>query len=418
MSYELFIAKRYLRSKQTSGFISAIAYIAAGGVVLGVAALIIMLSVTNGFSGEVKDRLIGMNAHVTVQKYYGEMVQNEGEILAQVEQFAGVKGATPVIESKMVIAPKRGKKDMDGVVLWGIDSESFGRVSDLPKHLVYDRDKLLLGDLPEQKYPGIVLGEQLARRMVVGPGDEVLLVSFQNLELEDVMMGGTPKLWAFIVTDTFESGMYHYDDNFAFISLQDAQRIMGIAEGVTNIHIRVQNVDQAVQIGQALDAELGYPYRVSDWTRLFPELFRWMELEKWVIFIALSLIIVVAAFNIMSILVMSILIKTPEIGILRTMGAAGRGIRRIFVYQGLAIGVVGTALGCAIGLGVCLVQQHFQLISIPGDIYIISSLPVDMQVLDFLLVSLVSLGICLLASIYPARKAAALMPVDAIRYIM
>ncbi len=418
MSYELFIAKRYLRSKQTSGFISAIAYIAAGGVVLGVAALIIMLSVTNGFSGEVKDRLIGMNAHVTVQKYYGEMVQNEGEILAQVEQFAGVKGATPVIESKMVIAPKRGKKDMDGVVLWGIDSESFGRVSDLPKHLVYDRDKLLLGDLPEQKYPGIVLGEQLARRMVVGPGDEVLLVSFQNLELEDVMMGGTPKLWAFIVTDTFESGMYHYDDNFAFISLQDAQRIMGIAEGVTNIHIRVQNVDQAVQIGQALDAELGYPYRVSDWTRLFPELFRWMELEKWVIFIALSLIIVVAAFNIMSILVMSILIKTPEIGILRTMGAAGRGIRRIFVYQGLAIGVGGTALGCAIGLGVCLVQQHFQLISIPGDIYIISSLPVDMQVLDFLLVSLVSLGICLLASIYPARKAAALMPVDAIRYIM
>ena len=419
MPYELFIAKRYLRSKQTSGFISVIAYIAAGGVVLGVAALTIMLSVTNGFSGEVKDRLIGMNAHVTVQKYYGEMLQNEREILGQVEQFAGVKAATPVIESKMVIAPKRGKNDMDGVVLWGIDPESFGRVSDLPKHLVYDRDKLLLlGDLPEQKYPGIILGEQLARRMVVGPGDEVLLVSFQNMELEDVMMGGTPRLWAFIVTDTFESGMYHYDDNFAFISLQDAQRIMGVTEGVTNIHIRVQDVDRAVQIGKGLDAELGYPYRVSDWTGLFPELFRWMELEKWVIFIALSLIIVVAAFNIMSILVMSILVKTPEIGILRTMGAAGRGIRRIFVYQGLVIGVVGTALGCGIGLGVCLLQQHFQLISIPGDIYIISSLPVDMQVLDFLLVSLVSLGICLLASIYPARKAASLMPVDAIRYIM
>ena len=144
MPYELFIAKRYLRSKQTSGFISVIAYIAAGGVVLGVAALTIMLSVTNGFSGEVKDRLIGMNAHVTVKKYYGEMLQNEREILGQVEKFAGVKAATPVIESKMVIAPKRGRNDMDGVVLWGIDPESFGRVSDLPKHLVYDRDKLLL----------------------------------------------------------------------------------------------------------------------------------------------------------------------------------------------------------------------------------------------------------------------------------
>ena len=419
MPYELFIAKRYLRSKQTRGFISVIAYIAAGGVVLGVAALIIMLSVTNGFSGEVKNRLIGMNAHVTVGKFYEETLQDYRQTLEKVEQFSGVEAATPVIQSKMVIAPKSGKKDMDGVVLWGIDPASFGRVSDLPKHLVYDRDKLLLlGELPERKYPGIILGEQLARRLVVGPGDEVLLVSFQNMELEDVMMGGTPRLWAFIVTDTFESGMYHYDDSYAFIALQDAQRILGFAEGVTNIHIRVQDVDQAVQIGKELDAEFGYPYHVSDWTGLFPELFRWMELEKWVIFIALSLIIVVAAFNIMSILVMSILIKTPEIGILRTMGAAGKGIRRIFVYQGLVIGVVGTALGCGIGLVVCLLQKHFQLISIPGDIYIINSLPVDMQVLDFLLVSLVSLGICLLASIYPARKAASLMPVDAIRYIM
>ncbi len=420
MSYELFIARRYLRSKQTSGFISLIAYIAAGGVILGVAALIIMLSVTNGFSGEVKNRLIGMNAHVTIRKYYGEVLQDYGAILEKLKGFPGVEAAAPVVESKVVITPKTGNKEPDGIRLWGIDPENFGTVCDLPEHLVYDREKmLLLGALPERKYPGIILGEQLAHRLRVGPGDEVWLMTVQNMDLEEAMFRGfTPKVWAFIVTDTFESGMYHYDDSLVFISLQDAQRILGFGEGVTSIHIRVQDVDLAVQVGEELDGELGYPYSISDWTGLFPELFRWMELEKWVVFIALSLIIVVAAFNIMSILVMSILIKTPEIGILRTMGSTGKGIRRIFMYQGLVIGVVGTVLGCGIGLVVCLLQQHFELISIPGDIYIISSLPVDMQAVDFALVSLVSLGICLLASIYPARKAASLMPVEAIRYIM
>ncbi|MCC7262521.1 MAG: FtsX-like permease family protein, partial [Candidatus Latescibacteria bacterium] len=191
-----------------------------------------------------------------------------------------------------------------------------------------------------------------------------------------------------------------------------------LGDTATTIHIRVSDPDQAVPVRKALDTELQSLYLVRDWTQHSPELFRWMELEKWVIFIALSLIIVVAAFNIMSNLIMSILIKTPEIGILRTMGATAGSIRRIFVYQGLAVGVLGTGLGCSLGFTVCYLQQRFNLITIPGDIYFISSLPVDMQPLDFLLIATVSLSICLMASIYPARKAAALLPVDAIRYIM
>jgi lipoprotein-releasing system permease protein len=186
----------------------------------------------------------------------------------------------------------------------------------------------------------------------------------------------------------------------------------------TTIHIRVSDPDQAVPVRKGLDAELQSLYLVRDWTQHSPELFRWMELEKWVIFIALSLIIVVAAFNIMSNLIMSILIKTAEIGILRAMGATASSIRRIFVYQGLAVGVLGTGLGCSLGFAVCYLQLRFNLITIPGDIYFISSLPVDMQPLDFLLIAVVSLSICLMASIYPARKAAALLPVEAIRYIM
>ena len=422
MSYELFIAKRYLRSNQRSGHISLIAYIAVGGVILGVAALTIMLSVVNGFAGEVKDRLIGMNAHVTVSMYSGQSIEALEEVLQRVGQLPEVVGASPVARSKVMLFSKRDTEKMDGVALWGVEPSSFRTVSDLADHLVYDQEGTMrLGSLSEHKYPGIILGEQLSRRLRVGPGDEILLVTSQNMDLEEVMMDGfRPRVWPFLVTDTFSSGMFQYDDSFAFIGLEDAQKILGTdGSGADAVFVRVSDIDLATQVKESVDEALqGYPYRVSDWSQIFPQLFQWMELEKWAIFIALSLIMLVAAFNIMSILVMSILVKTPEIGILRAMGSTAGGIRRIFVYQGLIIGLIGTVLGCAIGSFVCYLQQRFELITIPGEVYFISSLPVDMEWLDFLGVSTVSLIICLAVSMYSARKAAALMPVEAIRHIM
>ena len=418
MSYELFIARRYLQSKQKTGFISIISFIAVSGVILGVAALIIMLSVTNGFTGEVRNRLIGMNAHVKIMKFRAEGVDQYADLIEQVRAVDGVAAAAPVIEGKLVLT---NLKDMDGVLVWGVDGDSFAAVSDLTDHLRFDPDKKLqLGTPPGRESPGIVLGAFLASRLRVGPDDEVYLITLKDLNFEDVVMGGiTPKLQSFVVTDLFETGMYHYDDSFAFISLKEAQRVLGLSDStVTSVHLRIDELDEAVAIREQLEHTLGYPYRVRDWTQEFPELFQWMELEKWVIFIALSLIILVAAFNIMSILSMSILIKTPEIGILRAMGARARGIRRIFVYQGLFIGGFGTLLGCLAGFTVCWLQDRFDLVSLPADIYIISALPVDMQPLDFAIVSLVSISICFLASTYPARKASALQPVEAIRYVM
>ena len=363
MSCEWFIASRYLRSKHRTGFVSTITYIAAGGVILGVAALVIMLSVTNGFTGEVKERLIGMQAHVTVQRLSGEGLEEYRDLVQQVGHFPGVSGAAPVIESKVLITARRDNGEVDGVLVWGVEPESFSRVSDLHQHL-RDEPVLRLGAVEGKKVPGIVLGSYLARRMKVGPGDEVLLMTVANMEVEEALAGVTHKLWPFVVTDTFESGLYQYDDNFAFISLADAQRILDLGDTATTIHIRVADPDQAVPIRKAMDAELHSLYSVRDWTQHSPELFRWMALEKWVIFIALSLIIVVAAFNIMSNLIMSILVKTPEIGILRTMGATAGSIRRIFVYQGLAVGVLGTGLGCSLGFAVCYLQQFFQLVII------------------------------------------------------
>jgi lipoprotein-releasing system permease protein len=367
----------------------------------------------------VKNRLIGMNAHVMVQRLYSGPLEDYQDLVQRIAAVPGVVAAAPVVDSKVVIATKQNSQGMDGVFVWGVEPESFQRASDLSRYLVYSTDHTLrLGPVPGQSLPGIILGERLARRLRAGLGDEVLLMTVKGVELDEVLGGFRPKLWPFVVTDTFESGMYHYDDNFAFISLADAQQVFAMGDAVSNIHVRVRDLDQAAPLRQTLETELGYSYQVLDWSQLFPELFRWMELEKWVIFIALSLIILVAAFNIMSILVMSILVKTPEIGILRAMGVPAAGIRRIFVYQGLVIGLVGTALGALLGFSLCYLQQRFELISIPGDIYIISSLPVDMQVLDFVLVGAVSLAICLLAAVYPARKAAALLPVDAIKYFM
>ncbi len=416
MTYELFIARRYLRSKQNAGFLSFIAFIAVGGVILGVAALVIMLSVTNGFSGEVKSRLIGMDAHVAIGKWHGESIEGYREVIADLKSDQQFIGAAPVVKVKMVLW---AEGEGDGALIWGVEPETFGAVSDLPEHL-FHADNQINFDHPEGgRLPGIVLGRQLANRLRIGYGQEVFLLTFPSADVEEVaLMGLKPRLHPFVVTDLFESGMYHYDDNFGFISLVEAQQVLKLGDAVTDIHLRVADLDEAPAIRERLSEELGYPYRGTDWTKQFPELFRWMELEKWVIFIALSLIILVASFNIMSILTMSILIKTPEIGILRAMGSTARSVRRIFVYQGLFIGVFGTVLGCTVGYLVCWMQDRFDLIAIPSDIYIISNLPVDMQLLDFLLVSVVSLTISLLASVYPARKAAALQPVEAIRYIM
>jgi lipoprotein-releasing system permease protein len=382
---------------------------------------VIILSVTNGFAGEIKNRLVGMNAHINIRRFDGGPIEDWGSLIERLQGYDEVVGVAPVVDSKVIIASQRDRSRVDGIPIWGIDPESFPAVSDLPKHLQYanPEGEILLGYLKELDKQGIILGEHLARRLSVGPGFDVLLLTLRNIDVDGAVMDGfAPRPWSFLVTDHFESGMYQYDDNYAFIHIEDAQRILELGNAITDIHIHVEDIQRAPEIRKLLAEKFGYPYSVRDWTQLFPEFFRWIELEKWAIFLALSLIVLVAAFNIMSILVMSVLIKTPEIGILRTIGCTVGEIYRIFVYQGLAIGGIGTLLGCLVGFGICFAQQYFNIIAIPGDVYFISSLPVDMEVVDFALVALISVIICLTTSIYPARKASRLMPVEAIRYIM
>jgi len=407
-SYEIFIAKRYLRSGRRSRFVSAITYISVGGVAVGVAALVIVLSLMNGFAGEVRTKLVGMDAHLRVIKFHGAEIRRSREIISMLRCFPHVVGVSPTIYSEGLVMSKRGAA---GVRIKGVDESTIDQVSDLRKNIVYGR--MYVGDV-EDGAGGIVLGNMLADRLDVTVNDEVYVLSPASLDLSSAFV--VPKMTKFIVTGIFETGMFDFDFSFVIMSIDAARKVTGIDEGVSWIELKLDNLYLAKSLSRAISDSLGYPYYALSWMDINKHLFNWMTLEKWASFIVLCLIIVVAAFNIASTLIMAVMEKTRDIGILKSMGATPRSIRKIFVFQGLTVGVVGTAIGCLVGYSVCWIQDKFHVISLPPDIYMISAVPVDMRVFDFLWISAAAIFISLLASLYPASKAASLDPVQAIRY--
>jgi lipoprotein-releasing system permease protein len=406
MGYELFIAKRYLRSKRKSRFVSVITLISAGGVLIGVAALVIVLSVMNGFESEVRSRIIGTTAHITVSTFQKEGLTDYKRLLTEIESVPGVVAASPTIQYKAAIA---SKSNADGIVLRGIDPQLESRVTDLERNMVY-------GDLSFEAAggPGMILGRDLADHLGVTVGEQLTVFSLREPEI--AVTGLMPKVSRFVTSGLFQTGMYEYDATLAYISLDDAQKLFNMGETISTIEVKIDDIYSARKLAREVEQKIGYPYYAMDWMSLHKNLFSWMTLEKWAMFLTLSLIVAVAAFNIISALIMAVTEKRKDIGILKSMGATSGGIMRIFVLQGIAAGVVGTILGGSLGLGLCHLQEKFRLISLPPEIYFISSLPVQVKVIDVLLVSLATLALTLLATIYPARKAASLSPVEVIRY--
>ncbi|MFH0765307.1 MAG: ABC transporter permease [Calditrichota bacterium] len=435
MNYALFIAKRYLSSKRRTGFISLITYISAAGVMIGVAALVIVLSVANGFEAEVRERIIGADAHISLTYFHEEPMRSWPETVEKVRTMKHVTGASPYIQAKGMI---RRNKSVEGAFIKGIDEHSVGKVSDLPQTLVagelrlepqtdvspdsldiapiYHRRGLAQDELPfarpSRALPGIVLGRQLAYRLMADVGDTVIV--FSPAGMTGIL--STPSIKKFAVTGVFETGIFEYDDSFSYISLSAAQELFLDSSSVTGIEIKLTNMNLASAVQETLDDSLGYPYYARTWHDMHRTLFRWMKLEKWLYTILLSLIILVAAFNIVSSQIMIVLEKRREIGILKAIGADRRGIMRIFFYEGLIIGIIGTILGLAVGYGLCWAQQTYKFFSLPGDVYFLNALPVRMQLIDFVVISVLSLVLTLLATIYPARRAGTLDPVEAIRY--
>jgi lipoprotein-releasing system permease protein len=408
MRFELFIAKRYLRARRKTGFINSTISIA--GVTIGVAALIIVLSVMNGFKEEVQSRIIGFDTHIRLRKWHFEPIDEIEKIRERIQDIPHIVGLSPFIQEKGLI---RNGKYSDGVLVRGADPATLRNVSDLENNMV--DGKLELGIVPREgasSLPGIVLGRYLADRMYLNVGDPCLLISLTGMH----SMFQVPPMEPFIVTGLFETGFYEFDNTYLYISNEAAQRLFNYGTRVSGFEVRLDDLHEADQVAKQIMARLRFPYTAETWFELRQNLFSWIQLEKIAAFVVLCLIILVAASNIVSTLIMLVIEKTKEIGILKSMGANSKNISWIFLLEGVVVGVIGTFSGCLSGFALCWIQMKYQLLKLPGDVYFINALPVRMQALDFVIIALAGVLICLLAAIYPAQKAARLNPVDAIRY--
>jgi lipoprotein-releasing system permease protein len=402
MSYESFIAFRHLRGGHRSGFISIITIISIAGVFVGVAATDIVISVMNGFQAELRKRLLGVSAHVVVLRYFDEGIGDYEKLSERVKQFPHVVSAEPFIYSKAVI---RARSRADGIVIRGLAPQAS---PDVLGHL--EEGNADFGGVPD----GILLGSELADRLRVGVGDSVSLISpFKGSETP---LGFVPKVGRFPVVGIFNLGFYEYDASLAFLSLSQAQDFFDLGNTVTGIEVRLDNLDLASKMAKEIEEGLGYPYRTNDWIQLNQNLFSALKLEKLTMFVILSLIVLVAAFNIIATLIMIVVEKTKDIGILKAMGATDRSVLRIFMWEGLAVGIAGTFCGTGIGVLLSWLVGRYRFITIPGEVYFLDRLPAKLEWGDFAIVALVALLISFLATIYPAWRASKLEPVEAIRF--
>ena len=412
MSYEFFIAKRYLRSKRQVKFISLITYISILGVMIGTAALIIVLSVMNGFESEVRSRIIGFDAHIKLRTFHDRGVENYAEVLDKVKGIPHIVGAAPYILDKAMIISRERK---EGAQIKAIDPKLEEKVTDLVQNVNYGTLNLgLIEKEGERAFPGIIIGTSLADRLNVGLGDRVQVLSAAGLEVGG--FAAMPTARTFRVAGYFQSGLYEYDDNVAFINIPEAQKLFEMGSRVNGIQFKLDDMQLAGTVAQKMEELLGYPFRAVTWFDTNRTLFAWMQYEKWIAFIVLSLIILVAAFNIISTLIMVVLEKTREIGILKSMGATNESVMRIFIYQGAVAGVIGATLGVIISYLICLAQVKFQFFSLPPDVYIISALPILIKPFDFIGVGSAAIFLSFIATVYPAYRASQLEPVRAIRY--
>ncbi len=413
MRYELFVGLRYLRARRNERFISLLTLISILGVMIAVVTLNVAISVMTGFEEVFRDRLLSLNAHVVLVKPASYLTGYD-ELAGRLEKRDDVTTAAPALTGQIILTSGRR---VSGAVVRGIDPdrapadlEQFlqqGRLSDLKTRtpVVVDGRNLLL--------PGIIVGDRLASRLRVGKGEAVQAVSPIG---SPTAVGIVPRIRRFAIVGIFDSGMREYDDGLVFLNLSDAQGFFGFGKVATSIEIMVDEVAEAPGIAEEIQGAVGQRYRVEDWTRLWPNLFAALRLEKTVYFLVLLLMVLIAAFNIVSTLIMVVMEKRKDIAVLRSMGASRGSIRLIFLLKGWVIGAVGTLFGVVLGYVLALLLQRYQFIELPEDVFPVSTVPVSISPLYFTLVAVASLAICCLASIYPARQAAKLHPVDVIRY--
>lgn len=407
------IAWRYLRSRRQSALLSFISTIAIGGVIVGVSALIIIIGVMNGLQIDLREKILLGSPDVRVLSY-GETVRlaHWRGALDTVRAQSGVVAAAPFVLTEAMVMNAAGYPK--GVQVQGIPAES-----PLVPNITGIRQRAVEGDFRfatgDGKRRGAVLGELLAQRLNARVGDTITVFSPAGMRAASLLAGLMPHPETFIVTGVFQTEMYEYDYSYIYVDLDAARAVAGLGEDVTGIEVKTVDRWQAPRIAAQLDSVLGFPRRTEDWTIQNASLFRALRLEKFAMAIILLLIVVVAALNIVSTLTMVVRDKTREIGILKAMGLRASAVRNVFLFQGLVIGLVGTAAGLVLGVAIGIGLDRYRLIQLDPKVYFIDHLPVVMQVGDTLLIVIASVLIATLATLYPARQAARLLPVEAIR---
>ena len=407
MFFELFMGLRYLKAKRKQTFISVITLISVVGVMAGVMALIVVLSVMNGFRADLMSKILGVNSHLLVLSYEGAFSEY-GKVAEEVKSVDGVVAATPFMYTQVMV---KSFKSVSAAVLRGLDTKTAGKVIGI--ETMIKKGSLFSLDRTHDGLPGIIIGNELSRLISVQPGDILTVVSPQG-KLTPV--GRVPDSRKYKVTAIFDSGMYEYDSSMVYVSLKEAQDFLGMEDQVTGIEVKVTDIYKSDSIGDLIGKKLGYPYWTKDWKVMNRSLFSALRLEKITMFVILTMIVLVGALNIISTLIMIVMEKTRDMAILRAMGATARNIMAIFMLQGLLVGLTGTLAGLASGLGICHMLAKYKFIKLPSDIYYISTLPVRVEMPDVLFVTLAAVVISFLATIYPSWHASRLNPVEALRY--
>jgi len=409
---ELYIGLRYTGAKRRNGFVSFIALISMLGIALGVAALIVVLSVMNGFGKELRERTLGMTAHATVTGQDGKL-SDWPAIQIKVAQHPRVLNSAPFTQKEAMLS---NRNRVSGAIIRGVLPEQEIGVSEIGDKVVSGR----LSDLKPGRF-GIILGRELANAMGVFEGEKITVITPQaNVTPVGVM----PRLRRFTVVGVFEAGMHQFDRSMAIVHMQDAQKLFSMGDKVDGVRLKLDDMFSAYEVTHELDREIGEDYWVRDWTKMHSNLFKALKTEKVVMFIILLLIVAVAAFNIISTLVMTVNDKQADIAILRTIGMTPNSLMWVFIVQGVVIGLVGTFLGVALGVPIALnvneIVGFFEGLMntkfLPADVYYITELKSDLHLSDVLTYTASAFGLSVLATIYPAYRAARVQPADALRY--
>ncbi|RLB98955.1 MAG: lipoprotein-releasing ABC transporter permease subunit [Deltaproteobacteria bacterium] len=410
MAYETFIARGYLRSKRRRTVFPLITLLGVAGVAVGVMILITVTAVMTGAERHFQQRVLSVSAHLIVMRY-GEALQDYEKIGQRIEALDEVVATAPFVYAQGLL---RSTKATAGSVIRGIDPNREGQTTTVLSSAILETlaaDFARRQDAPGP--PGIVLGRELARQLAVAPGDQIFLLS-PPVRGKDAAR--VPAMERLKVLGTIETGLYDFDNSLAYLHLADAQQLTGAGGAVTGIAVRLADIYRADAVKERIAAELGFPYWAKDWMQLYHNMFSALKLQKTVMFIILTLIVLVAALNISGTLFMMVTEKTRDIAILKAMGATDRSIGRIFVLKGMWIGLTGTLLGLAGGFGLCALLQRYPFVHLDPKIYPFTRLPVDVQPADVALIVGFALLICFLATLYPSRRAARLDPVDGFRY--